>query len=135
MISGTAFRPAPSAPSSKRTGTDTYLRGPRMVACWWCSAHAHTLRPHGKAARVGGRHQAWECANHGRFVAEGRDRVNRERGIGRAATAMMETHEEIQRSAARPVRVSESRQYPCWKFCFWSQRSVRCFLELPADRL
>ena len=54
-----------------------------MVACCSYSVHAHTLRPHGKAARVGSRHQAWECANHRRFVAERRDRVNRHTYDGR----------------------------------------------------
>ena len=61
----------------KKEGPRPVSAGPRMVACWSCSAHAHTLRPHGKAARIGSRHQAWECANHRRFVDEGQGRVNR----------------------------------------------------------
>jgi hypothetical protein len=71
-----------------------------MVACSSYSAHAHTLRPHGKAARIGGRHQAWECANHRRFVDEGRGRVNRKRdnwGRGERSHECMRITRRIER--------------------------------------
>src|SRR5215471_3750049 len=38
----------------KKEGPRPVPAGPRIVAYWLCSAHAHTLRPHGEAARVGG---------------------------------------------------------------------------------
>ena len=50
--------------------------GPRIVACRLCSVHAHTLRPYGNAARVGGLDEVWECANHGPFVDEEHAAVN-----------------------------------------------------------
>src|SRR5215469_8895443 len=61
---------------SKRKGPDRYRRGPRIVACRLCSAHAHALRPHGNAARVGGLDEVLECANHGQFVDEEHATVN-----------------------------------------------------------
>lgn len=61
---------------SKRKGPRPVPAGARNVACSSCSAHAHTLWPHGKAARVDGLRQEGVCANHRRFVEQGWARVN-----------------------------------------------------------
>src|SRR6516162_486780 len=51
--------------------------GPHFFVYSACSAHAHTLGPHGAPARGGDRLPAFERANHAELVEQGRTSVNR----------------------------------------------------------